>query len=417
VTASRQEYRVPGPLDGVRILDCTSVVLGPWAAQQLGDLGADVIKIEPPEGDTTRQLGPRRNRNMAAFYLGCNRSKRSVVLDLKQTSGQRALFRLAEQADVLMHNFRPEPAARLGLSYEVFERINPRLIYLATYGYRAAGPYGNKAAYDDIIQAGAGFASLQTAVAGTPRFLPSIVADKTSSLGVVSAVLAALYARERTGLGQAVEVPMFETLVSFVMVEHLYGEAFVPALDTPGYKRILNPQRRPYATRDGYLAILPYTDRHWREFCELIGRRDLLEDPRFTTIGNRLANVEAYYGLLGEIAKTKTNAEWLALLGKSNVPHGPVNTLDTLLTDPQLRATGFWKVVDHPTEGKLRMPDIAPRFSRTPPEIRRLPPRLGEHSVEVLREARLSQAEIDAMLASGATGMPPEGSEAGELLI
>jgi crotonobetainyl-CoA:carnitine CoA-transferase CaiB-like acyl-CoA transferase len=408
---------MPGPLDGVRILDCTSVVLGPWAAQQLGDLGADVIKIEPPEGDTTRQLGPKRNPNMAAFYLGCNRNKRSLVLDLKQTAGQRALFRLAERADVLMHNFRPEPAARLGLSYEMFERINPRLIYVAMYGYRAAGPYGNKAAYDDIIQAGAGFASLQTAVADTPRFMPSIVADKTSSNGVVSAVLAALYARERLGVGQSVEVPMFETLVSFVMVEHLYGEAFVPALESAGYKRILNPQRRPYATKDGYLAILPYTDGHWREFCGLIGRRDLLEDRRFTGIANRLANIEAYYGLLGEIAATRTNAEWLELLGSSNVPHGPVNTLHSLLSDPQLEATGFWKVVDHPTEGKLRMSDIPPRFSKTPPEIRRLQPRLGEHSVEVLREAGLSDMEIDAMLASRATEMPPEGSEVGERLI
>src|SRR5439155_25562292 len=233
----------------------------------------------------------------------------SLVLDLKQEAGRRALFRLAEGADVLMHNFRPEPAARLGLSYEAFEKVNPRLIYLATYGYRTGGPYGNKAAYDDIIQAGAGFAWLQSAVAGTPRYVPTIVADKTSSNGVVSAVLAALYARERTGVGQAVEVPMFETLASFVMVEHLYGETFVPRIDTAGYKRILNPQRRPYATRDGYLAILPYTDGHWREFCGLIGRPELLEDGRFTSIANRLSNVEAYYAALGEIAATRTNAE------------------------------------------------------------------------------------------------------------
>jgi len=397
---------MPGPLDGVRILDCTSVVLGPWAAQQLGDLGADVVKIEPPEGDTTRQLGPRHHPDMAAFYLGCNRNKRSLVLDLKQDAGKRALFRLARRADVLMHNFRPEPAARLGLSYEAFERINPRLIYLATYGYRTGGPYGNKAAYDDIIQAGAGFAWLQSAVAGTPRYMPTIVADKTSSNGVVSAVLAALYARERTGAGQAVEVPMFETLVYFVMVEHLYGEAFVPAIDTPGYKRILNSQRRPYATRDGFLAILPYTDGHWREFCGLVGRLDLLDDPRFASIANRLANVETYYATLGEIAATRTNAEWLELLGKSNVPHGPVNSLADLLEDPQLEATGFWKVMEHPTEGPLRMPDVPARFSKTPPEIRRLQPRLGEHSVEVLREEGFTTAEIDAMLASGATALP-----------
>ncbi|HYB42999.1 MAG TPA: CoA transferase [Candidatus Methylomirabilis sp.] len=399
---------MPGPLDGVRVLDCTSVVLGPWAAQQLGDLGADVIKIEPPEGDTTRQLGPRRHPGMAAFYLGCNRSKRSLVLDLKQEAGLRALFRLAESADVLMHNFRSEPAARLGVSYEAFEAINPRLIYLATYGYREAGPSHNKAAYDDIIQAGSGLAWLQTAVAETPRYMPTIVADKTSSSGVLSAVLAALYARERTGRGQAVEVPMFETLVAFVMVEHLYGESFVPPADTAGYKRILNPQRRPYATKDGYLAILPYTDGHWREFCNLVGRPELLDDARFTSIANRLANVEAYYATIGGIAATRTNAEWLALLETSNVPHGPVNSLETLLDDPHLAASGFWKLVDHPSEGTLRMTDIPPRFSRTPAEIRRLPPRLGEHSVEVLSEAGFTPPEIEAMLASGATARPSD---------
>ena len=397
---------MPGPLDGVRIIDCTSVVLGPWAAQQLGDLGADVIKVEPPEGDTTRQLGPERHPGMAAFYLGCNRSKRSLVLDLKQEAGMRALYKLAERADVLMHNFRPEPAARLGLSYEVFERINPRLIYLATYGYRTGGPYANKAAYDDIIQAGSGIAWLQSAVADTPRYVPTIVADKTSSNGVVSAVLAALYARERTGAGQAVEVPMFETLASFVMVEHLYGETFVPPVDSAGYKRILSAQRRPYATKDGFLAILPYNDGHWREFCLLVGRPDLLEDPRFQSITSRLANVEAYYVTLAEIAATRTNAEWLDLLGQSNVPHGPVNSLESLLTDPQLEATGFWKIAEHPSEGPLRMPDIPPRFSKTPPQIRRLQPRLGEHSVEVLREEGFSPSEIDAMLVSGATAVP-----------
>jgi len=397
---------MPGPLDGIRILDCTSVVLGPWAAQQLGDLGADVIKIEPPEGDTTRRLGPRRHPDMAAFYLGCNRSKRSLVLDLKQDTARRALFTLAKDADVLMHNFRPDPAARLGLSYEAFEAVNPRLVYVATYGYRADGPYGKKAAYDDIIQAGSGLAWLQTAVAGTPRYLPTIVADKTSSNGVVSAVLAALVCRERTGTGQAVEVTMLETLAAFVMVEHFYGETFAPPLESAGYKRILNAQRRPYPTRDGFLAILPYTDSHWREFCQLIGRTELLDDARFTTIADRLANVEAYYAALAEIAATRTNAEWLELLGTSNVPHGPVNSLETLLADPHLNATGFWKTVEHPTEGTIRMPDIPPRFSKTPPAIERLQPRLGEHSVEVLREAGLDGAEIDAMLASGATTRP-----------
>lgn len=392
-----------GPLAGVRILDCTSVVLGPWAAQQLGDLGADIVKIEPPEGDTTRQLGPKRNPGMAAFFLGCNRSKRSIVLDLKKDDGRAALFKLAETADVLMHNYRPEPAARLKLSYEAFQKINPRLIYLATYGYRAAGPLGPKAAYDDIIQAGSGLAILQTVVAGAPRFLPTIVADKTSSNAVLAAVLAALYEREKSGQGQAVEVPMFESLVSYVMVEHLYGETFLPAIETAGYKRLLNKERRPYPSKDGYFALLPYTDGHWKEFCQLIGRNDIMADPRFQSLATRLTNIEVVYATLAEICATRTNAEWNALLKDSNVPHGPVNSLEDLFEDAQLKATDFWKEVEHPTEGRIRMPDVPTRFSRTKPEVTRLQPNLGEHSVEILQEAGFSGAEIDKLIASGAT--------------
>lgn len=394
---------VPGPLNGIRVLDATSVVLGPLAAQTLGDYGADVIKIEGPEGDTTRQLGPARHPGMAAFYLGCNRNKRSLVLDLKQAAGRAALLRLASGADVLLHNFRPESAARLDLGYDVFRAVNPRLIYCATYGFRAAGPYGNKPAYDDVIQAGSGLASLQTALAGDPRYLPTIVADKTSALAVVGSVLAALVHRERTGEGQALEVPMFETLAAWVMVEHLYGEAFVPALDTAGYKRVLNRWRRPFPTKDGYLAVLPYTDAHWQAFFELAGRRDLLDDPRFRTLAARLAHIELLYEALGTIVATRTTAEWIGALERANVPHMVVNTLDTLLHDPQLEATGFWKVLEHPTEGLLRVPDVPTSFSATPGEIRRLPPRLGEHSREILREAGFAPADIDAMLASGAT--------------
>jgi len=339
----------------------------------------------------------------AISTLFAKQGAKVAVLDLKQEAGRNALFKLAETADVIMHNYRPGPAKRLGVEYEKFEKINPRIVYLATYGYRAAGPMGAKAAYDDIIQAGSGLAALQTVVAGQPRFLPTIVADKTSSNGVVSALLAALFARERTGKGQSVEVPMYETLVSFVMVEHLYGETFKPALDTAGYKRVLNKERRPYPSKDGYFALLPYTDSHWREFCTLVGREDLAADERFQGMANRLKNVEQYYATLAGLCAERTNAEWVELLKNSNVPHGPVNTLDDLFVDPQLEATGFWKEVDHPTEGKLRMPDIPPRFSKTKPEVTRLQPRLGEHSIEVLQEAGFTQGEIDAMLKSGAT--------------
>jgi crotonobetainyl-CoA:carnitine CoA-transferase CaiB-like acyl-CoA transferase len=394
---------MPGPLAGVRVLDVTTVVLGPWATQTLGDLGADVIKVEPPEGDTTRRLGPARHPGMAAFFLACNRNKRSLVLDLKQDAGRAALLRLASTADAMLHNFRPEPAARLGLDYETFRAVNPRLVYCATYGFRARGPYGNKPAYDDVIQAAAGLASLQASIAGEPRYVPTIVADKTSSLAVLSSVLAGLFERERSGLGQAIEVPMMETVAAYVMVEHLYGETFIPPLESAGYKRILSRWRRPFQTQDGHLAVVPYTDAHWRTFFQIAGRPELQDDPRFTTLESRLANIEVLYEELGKIVATRTSAEWLQALERASVPATVVNTLESLLADPQLEATGFWKVVEHPSEGTLRMPDIPTTYSRTPGEIRRLQPRLGEHSVEVLREAGFSQPEIDGMLASGAT--------------
>src|SRR5438128_1751664 len=285
--------------------------------------------------------------------------------------------------------------------------VNPRLVYCATYGFCARGPYGDKPAYDDVIQAAAGLASLQAPLVGEPRYVPTIVADKTSSLAVLSAVLSALFHRERTGEGQAIEVPMFETVVAYVMVEHLYGETFVPPLETAGYKRILNRWRRPFRTRDGYLAVVPYTDADWRAFFAVAGRPDLLADPRFTTLESRLANIEVLYEELSKIVATRSSAEWLEALDRAGVPATIVNTLETLLTDPQLEATGFWQIVDHPSEGTLRLPAIPTTYSRTPGEIRRLPPRLGEHSLEVLREAGFGEAEIDAMLASGATSVVP----------
>jgi crotonobetainyl-CoA:carnitine CoA-transferase CaiB-like acyl-CoA transferase len=307
---------------------------------------------------------------------------------------------------VFVHNFRPEAAARLGVPYEALRAENPAIVYCATYGFRAAGPYGNKPVYDDIIQAASGLAALQAPLVGEPRYLPTIVADKTSSMGVAVALLAALHHRARTGEGQSIEVPMFETLTAWVMVEHMYGETFVPPLDRPGYKRVLNRWRRPFPTLDGYLAVLPYTDAHWRAFFTVAGREDLLADERFRSLASRLEHIERLYEELGKIIATRTSAAWLAALDEAGVPAMVVNTLETLLRDPQLAATGFWHTVEHPTEGTLRMPGIAPTFSRTPGEIRRLPPRLGEHSLEVLREAGFGDGEIETLLAAGATAVP-----------
>src|SRR5689334_3985251 len=366
-------------------------------------MGAEVIKVEPPEGDTTRQLGPMKNPNMGAFYLACNRNKRSIVLDLKQPAARDALLRLARDANVLLHNYRPQAARRLGMSYEAFRAVNPGIVYVGTYGFRATGPYGDKPAYDDIIQAASGIASLQASIMGEPRYVPTIVADKTSSMTVLAAVLAALYHQARTGEGQEVEVPMFESLAAWVMVEHLYGESFQPPIETVGYKRVLSPHRKPFKTKDGHLAILPYTDQNWRDFFAIADRPDLLDDPRFKTLASRLRHIDFLYGELAKIALTRTNAEWLTALDRANIPAMTVNSLESLLQDPHLDATGFWQVREHPTEGTLRLPGVPAAYAKTPADIRRLPPRLGEHSLEVLREAGYSAAEIDALLASGAS--------------
>ncbi len=394
---------MPGPLDGISILELSSVVLGPWACQILGDMGAEVIKVEPPYGDSNRVLGASRNPGMAALYLTCNRNKRSIVLDLKQESGRAAALKLAERVDVLIHNNRPQVMSKLGLNYDDVKAVNPEIIYCGAYGYAKDGPYGSKGALDDSIQSVAGVAMLTQMVLGEPRYLPTVIADKTTALGVVYAVTAALFHRERTGVGQEIEVPMFESMVYYVMAEHLWGMTFEPPIGTAGYKRLMSYHRKPYKTKDGYIAILPYLDNHWKSFCEVSGRTDLLEDKRFTTLSDRVQNIDDTYEETAKTMATRTTNEWLDIFDKTSVPINVVNTLDGLIDDPHLNAVNFWEIVDHPTEGRIRMMGFPVNFSATPADVRRLPPRLGENSIEILREANLSQAEIDAMLESGAT--------------
>ena len=392
-----------GALSGVKILELTSVVLGPWAVQILADMGAEVIKVEAPFGDSNRQLGAYRNKGMAALYLSNNRNKRSLVLDLKQDSAREALLAIAKECDVFVHNNRPQVMTKLNLEYEDIKAVKPDIIYCGTYGYSKHGPYGQKGALDDSIQAASGIANLNELVLGEPRYLPTVVADKTTAITVVYAILAALFHRERTGVGQEIEVPMFETMVSFVMAEHLWGETFEPPLGEAGYTRLMSHHRKPYKTKDGYIAVLPYMNDHWKVFCERAGREDLIEDERFKDLSSRVTNIDETYSETGKILATKTTQEWLDLFSDTRVPVIVVNSLEDLFTDPHLEAVGFWTLFEHPSEGLLKLPGFPARFSETPASIRRHPPKLGEHSIEILKEAGLGEEAIQTMLDSGAT--------------
>ncbi|MBF5006737.1 CaiB/BaiF CoA transferase family protein [Diaphorobacter caeni] len=397
-----------GPLSGVRIIDLTTVLMGPFATQILGDYGADVIKVEPPGGDGVRGVGPRRNAGMAAIFMHANRSKRSVVLDLKQSAGIAALMRLVADADVLIYNVRPQAMARLGLSYEAVRAVNPRIVYVGCVGYGQSGPYAAKPAYDDLIQGAAGIPALSVqAGSDVPRYAPSPLADRIVGLAAVNAVTSALFWRERSGEGQAVEVPMFETMAQFTLSDHMCGRSYEPAVGPSGYARILNPNRRPYATSDGYLCVLLYNDKQWQTFFRLIGKPEVFEsDPRFSSIDKRTEHIHALYALLAEIMTTRTTAEWSELLDAADIPVMPMHDMDSLMEDPHLQAVGFLQEVEHPTEGRVRQIGIPSTWSKTQPRVSRPAPRAGEHGREVLAEAGFTHAEIDALLGSGVTSIP-----------
>ncbi|HEY9278674.1 MAG TPA: CoA transferase [Eoetvoesiella sp.] len=399
-------------LSGIVVVEMGSVVLAPYAAQVLADMGATVIKIEPPGGDSTRNLGHSEHKGMGAVFLNCNRGKQSVCMDIKHSDSRDALYRLVETADVFLHNMRLDSANKLGVGYERLCKVNPRLVYCATYGFGAAGPFAKKPAYDDIIQAATGVPAMRVRIDGKPIYAPTILADKTTALFVVIGILGALSDRTATGLGKQLEVAMFETMTHFMSIEHLNGLTWEDPVGPSGYDRLLTAFRRPHRTKDGWLAVMPHNEKHWRKFFMAIERQDILDDPRFADAASRSRNIELLYVEVGAILPSRTTAEWAELFTRGDVPFGPVNELEDLIHDPHLKDVGFWHYVDHATEGRLRVPSFPVRdggpYGVASANLRPAP-LLGEHNESVLSSIGYSSAEIDELVASGAVHSTPSG--------
>ena len=397
MTTNHSDSTPTGPLQGIRVLDLTAVVLGPLGTQILADYGADVIKVEPPEGDMMRANGISLHPGMSSIFLAVNRNKRSIALDLKSPQGLAALQALIPTVDVVVHNMRVAAIERLGLGYEAVARLNPAIVYCAAVGFGQDGPHRDKPAFDDIIQAGCGLVALGAAQAETPDYTASLIADKTTGLVLSNAVMAALLHRGRTGQGQYVEVPMLETMTAFVLAEHMGGMTFRDSPIKAGYPRLLEGGRKPSRTRDGWISMLPYTERHWVAFFTEAQRPDLAEKFSIRDRHERNAQVRALYTELRALTPLRTTADWMALCERLDIPATPIYGLDELPEHPHLKAVGLFEDAIHPTEGPIRQLRPTTRFSASPTRVYRQAPTIGQHTREVLQEAGLAPAAIDAL--------------------
>jgi crotonobetainyl-CoA:carnitine CoA-transferase CaiB-like acyl-CoA transferase len=404
-----------GPLTGIRVLDLTSTLMGPYCTQILCDMGADVIKVEGPDGDTTRYLQDGNKPGMSGMFVNLARGKRSIVLDLKNPDGCEVLSRLIKQSDVFVHSMRFEAIKRLGFSYDAVKQIREDVVYANLYGYSRQGPYADWPAYDDTIQGISGLVMLQAEVTGEPRYVPTVMADKIAGLTAAYAIAMALFHRQRTGEGQEIEVAMFETMVSFLMVEHLGGSLFDPPIADPMYRRAVSQHRRPYRTADGYISALIYSDRQWQKFVAIAGSPEFLCDPRFTTLEMRARHIDNFYAAVNVVMLTRSSEGWIGALREAGIPVVPLKSLKDLLSDPHLEQTGFFVSKDT-KEGKLKFPGIPTRFSATPGHIREAGPLLGEHTVAIMREAGFAEAEIASCLHSGGARTMPAVADTDEVV-
>jgi crotonobetainyl-CoA:carnitine CoA-transferase CaiB-like acyl-CoA transferase len=374
-----------GPLSGLRVIDLTAMVMGPYCTQIMADMGADVIKVEPPGGDDTRYISVAPAHGMSGVFANVNRGKRSVILDLRVDADKTQLHALVESADVFIHSMRNKAIIKLGFGYEAVAAKNPKIIYTNCYGYSRRGPERDQPAYDDTIQAECGLPALQMMLTGEANFVGSIVADKITGLTAVYATMMALYHRERTGEGQEVEVSMFETMASFMLVEHANGMMFSPALGPANYPRAVSPKRKPYRTKDGHIAALIYNDKHWNAFCGAV--KPAWASEEFRTLKQRAQQVDRVYGLLAETIAERTTEEWLSLFRELNIPAAPLRTPDELFDNPQLNAINFFERVES-VHGPVRFPGVPTWFSRTPGRVQGPAPELGEHTNDVLDELK-----------------------------
>ncbi|MDQ4116412.1 MAG: CoA transferase [Actinomycetota bacterium] len=395
------------PLDGIRVVDLTTTFLGPYTTMLMARMGADVVKVETHDGDVLRHVGSGRSPGMGPIFLAANHGKRSIALDLKTHGGRDAMRALVAGADAFVTNMRPQAVARLGLDPDELCAADERLVYVALRGFGEAGPYRDRAAYDDVVQAASGLAGLQ-GDDGEPDYVRSVVADKTVAVMGLAAVNAALFARERTGRGGFTEVPMFETMASFVLLEQQNARVLDPDAPT-GYARTASPHRRPYRTADGYLGVLVYTDKQWLAFFELIGRPELASDPRFATITDRTRHTDELYALLADEMPARTTADWVAAFEPLGIPAQPVLAPDDLFDDPHLAVVGMFGTVEHSREGDYTLPRLPLTFDGEHAPAVRGAPRLGEHGDEVLREAGVPVEEITRLRAEGVLGGRPGG--------
>lgn len=401
---------VAGALEGLVVLDLTTVVMGPYATAMLGDLGAEIIKIESLDGDMSRKMGPSRSPGMTALTMNLQRNKQSLALDLKSTEGREVLARLVAQADVVVTNLRPRSRAPLGLTYENLKTLQPDIILCTAQAYAEDSSRRDYPAYDDMVQAASGSARLAERIDGAPRYAPYVIADKVSGLYIVVGVLAAVAHRHSTGEGQHVEVPMVDTMIHFNLVEHFGGHTFDPPKGDFGWARVLVPERTPYRTADGFVCIMPYTDTNWIDFFEGAGLTHLAEDVRFAEINSRHQHMGRLLAAIHEATPQRTTQEWLDLCVSRNIPASALLELGTVVEDEYVREQQIVTAEEHPTEGSYFSTLSPLRMSASPVQLRRHAPTLGEHTVALLQRASYEDEDIDRLITSGVVGCAPCGS-------